>query len=61
MYKMGQQIVAENEHVQSVTYKLPNKHYVPVDMKYIGVDNTTPYVCASLRLVCLLTRESCPR
>ena len=27
-----------------VRYVLPNKHYVPVDMKYIGVDNTTPYV-----------------
>lgn len=25
-------------------YVLPNKHYIPVDMKYIGLDNTTPYV-----------------
>ncbi|KAL6301556.1 uricase [Sparassis latifolia] len=42
LYKMAARIVAENARVQSVTYKLPNKHYVPVDMRYIGLDNTTP-------------------
>ncbi|OBZ73109.1 Uricase [Grifola frondosa] len=42
LYKMAQQIIADNVHVESVTYTLPNKHYVPVDMKYIGVDNLTP-------------------
>ncbi|KAI0773327.1 uricase [Trametes elegans] len=42
LYKMGQRIVRENPHIQSVTYKLPNKHYVPIDMKYIGLDNTSP-------------------
>ncbi|OSX59142.1 hypothetical protein POSPLADRAFT_1041273 [Postia placenta MAD-698-R-SB12] len=42
LYKMAQQIVAENPYVESVTYKLPNKHYVPVDMRYIGIDNLTP-------------------
>ena len=41
---MGQRIIAENAHIASVTYKLPNKHYVPVDLKYIGIDNTSPYV-----------------
>lgn len=41
---MAQRIVSEYANVQSVTYNLPNKHYVPVDMKYIGVDNMTPYV-----------------
>lgn len=41
---MGQRIIAENPHITSVSYKLPNKHYVPVDMKYIGIDNTSPYV-----------------
>ncbi|TBU54785.1 uricase [Dichomitus squalens] len=44
LYKMGQRIIAENPHITSVTYKLPNKHYVPVDLKYIGIDNTSPYV-----------------
>ncbi|THU91377.1 uricase [Dendrothele bispora CBS 962.96] len=42
LYKMAQQIIADNSGIQSVTYTLPNKHYVPVDMKYIGVDNITP-------------------
>jgi urate oxidase len=39
---MGQRVIAENSGVDSVTYKLPNKHYIPVNMGYIGVDNTTP-------------------
>jgi urate oxidase len=39
---MAQRVIAENAGVQDVTYKLPNKHYIPVDMKYIGVDNLTP-------------------
>jgi hypothetical protein len=42
LYKMAQRIIAENAHIQTVTYTLPNKHYIPVDMKYIGVDNLTP-------------------
>ncbi|KAH7910519.1 hypothetical protein BJ138DRAFT_1087529 [Hygrophoropsis aurantiaca] len=42
LYNMAQRVIAENAGVQTVTYKLPNKHYIPVDMKYIGVDNTTP-------------------
>lgn len=44
MFKMGQRVLAENAGVMEVRYELPNKHYIPVDMKYIGVDNTTPYV-----------------
>ncbi|KAI0058785.1 uricase [Artomyces pyxidatus] len=42
LYKMAQRLLAESAEVQSVRYVLPNKHYIPVDMKYIGVDNTTP-------------------
>jgi urate oxidase len=42
LFKMGQRVIAENSGVDSVTYKLPNKHYIPVNMGYIGVDNTTP-------------------
>ncbi|EGN99429.1 hypothetical protein SERLA73DRAFT_182401 [Serpula lacrymans var. lacrymans S7.3] len=42
MFKMGQRVIAENAGVEAVTYALPNKHYIPVEMKYIGVDNTTP-------------------
>lgn len=42
LYKMAQKVIAENAHIASVTYTLPNKHYIAVDMKYIGIDNTTP-------------------
>jgi hypothetical protein len=41
---MAQRIIAENVGVQDVTYSLPNKHYIPVDMRYIGLDNLTPCV-----------------
>lgn len=42
LYKMGQRLIAENEYISTVTYSLPNKHYIPVDMRYIGLDNLTP-------------------
>ncbi|KAH9955445.1 uricase [Russula compacta] len=42
LYKTAQRVLAENAGVESVRYALPNKHYIPVDMRYIGVDNTTP-------------------
>jgi len=42
LYKMGQRLIKENAGVDRATYSLPNKHYIPVDMKYIGIDNTSP-------------------
>ncbi|KAG6847965.1 hypothetical protein H0H93_004580 [Arthromyces matolae] len=39
LYKMAQLVLAQNTSVQSVTYALPNKHYIPVDMRYIGLEN----------------------
>jgi len=42
LYKMGQRLIKENGAVDRATYALPNKHYIPVDMKYIGIDNTSP-------------------
>ncbi|KAG6885313.1 hypothetical protein C0993_003290 [Termitomyces sp. T159_Od127] len=39
---MGQLVLAQNDGVQAVTYILPNKHYIPVDMSYIGIENVTP-------------------
>lgn len=47
---MAQRVLAENAGVESVRYVLPNKHYIPVDMNYIGVDNTTPYVPATFSI-----------
>ena len=43
LYKMGQRLIKENAGVDRATYTLPNKHYIPVDMKYIGIDNTSPF------------------
>ena len=44
---MGERIISENAHVQTVKYSLPNKHYIPVDMRYAGIDNLTPCVFIS--------------
>lgn len=44
LYKMAQRVLAENASVQSVSYSLPNKHYIPVDMRYIGLENLKPCV-----------------
>ncbi|KIK34140.1 hypothetical protein CY34DRAFT_49238, partial [Suillus luteus UH-Slu-Lm8-n1] len=40
LYKMGQRVITENVGVDSIVYKLPNKHYILVNMNYIGVGNT---------------------
>lgn len=43
LYKMGQRLIKENTAMDRAMYTLPNKHYIPVDMKYIGIDNTSPF------------------
>jgi hypothetical protein len=48
LYRMGERVIEENGGVRDVSYVLPNKHYVPVDMRYIGIDNLTPCVVHSL-------------
>ncbi|KAJ3522521.1 hypothetical protein NMY22_g11854 [Coprinellus aureogranulatus] len=59
LYKMGQRVIAENAGIKEVTYTLPNKHYIPVDMKYIGIDNLTPLrLCTSQnRTICQPVRH----
>ncbi|KAG6872885.1 hypothetical protein C0995_005590 [Termitomyces sp. Mi166 len=42
LYKMAQTVLTQNSGVQVVNYSLPNKHYIPVDMRYIGIENVTP-------------------
>ncbi|KAJ7628786.1 hypothetical protein FB45DRAFT_44334 [Roridomyces roridus] len=42
LYRMASTIVAQNPGVNSVSYALPNKHYIPVDMSYLGVENIVP-------------------
>lgn len=50
---MAERIIAENAGIQEVSYALPNKHYIPVDMRYIGIDNLTP--CVSIFLFFLVS------
>ncbi|KAJ7494866.1 hypothetical protein B0H11DRAFT_2003671 [Mycena galericulata] len=42
LFRMAQLIIAQNAQVQTVSYALPNKHYIPVDMSYLGVENLIP-------------------
>ncbi|CAE6515996.1 unnamed protein product [Rhizoctonia solani] len=42
MYKMSQQFIADNATANSISYRLPNKHYIPVPLDYIGLANTKP-------------------
>jgi hypothetical protein len=44
LYTMAQRLLTENAFVRRVTYALPNKHYIPVDMRWAGVDNLSPCV-----------------
>ena len=51
---MATQIVSEHAKVLDITYKLPNKHYIPVDMKYINIDNMTPLSTILLHCICFV-------
>ncbi|KAG8804881.1 hypothetical protein FRC18_007000 [Serendipita sp. 400] len=42
LYKMASDIIRKNPSVSSVSYKLPNKHYIPVDLSYMNLDNLKP-------------------
>lgn len=43
LYKTAEKVLADNALVADITYKLPNKHYIPVDMSYYkGTQNVTP-------------------
>jgi hypothetical protein len=56
LYKMAQRVILENEHVSSVTYTLPNRHYIPVDMAYMGIDNISPLSGFFVSLNCVWIR-----
>lgn len=42
LYKMANRVLAENPSIQTVSYSLPNKHYIPVDLRYIALENLKP-------------------
>lgn len=43
MYRMGSDILADSQNgaVVSVSYALPNKHYIPIDLSWAQIDNTS--------------------
>lgn len=34
LYDMAERIIGDNDLVQNVSYKLPNKHYIPIDLSF---------------------------
>ncbi|KAB5592526.1 Uricase [Ceratobasidium theobromae] len=42
MYKMSQKFIANNSTANSISYRLPNKHYIPVSLDFIGLANSKP-------------------
>ena len=43
LYKTAERVLEENGDVVNITYRLPNKHYIPVDMEYFkGTKNVSP-------------------
>lgn len=42
LFKTAQSFIAASPTVKSITYSLPNKHYIPVDLTYIGLENIRP-------------------
>lgn len=42
LFIMAQRIIADNKSVQSVSYRLPNKHYIPVNLAHVGLENMKP-------------------
>ena len=43
LYKTAEKVLAENKDIVDITYRMPNKHYIPVDMEYFhGTKNVSP-------------------
>lgn len=43
LYRTAEKVLEENKDVGEITYRLPNKHYLPVDMEYFrGMKNVSP-------------------
>jgi len=44
LFKMAQKIIEQNNSVHSVSYSLPNKHYIPVNLSHAQLENLKPSV-----------------
>ncbi|KAG9091910.1 hypothetical protein FS749_016151 [Ceratobasidium sp. UAMH 11750] len=40
MHRMCREVLETNPSVMEVTYRMPNRHYIPVPLDYIGLQNT---------------------
>jgi len=40
MHRMSREVLETNPSVIEVTYRMPNRHYIPVPLDYIGLQNT---------------------
>lgn len=40
MHRMSREVLETNPSVVEVTYRMPNRHYIPVPLDYIGLQNT---------------------
>ncbi|CAE6410368.1 unnamed protein product [Rhizoctonia solani] len=40
MHRMSREVLEQNPTVIEVTYRMPNRHYIPVPLDYIGLQNT---------------------
>lgn len=40
-------MIAGHHRVEKISYVLPNKHYIPVNLDYLGLANMTEYVSLS--------------
>ncbi|KAG8714094.1 hypothetical protein FRC11_009872 [Ceratobasidium sp. 423] len=40
MHRMSREVLGGNPTVVEITYRMPNRHYIPVPLDYIGLQNT---------------------
>lgn len=39
MYRMGEAVLARAPEIAEITFAMPNKHYIPIDLRPFGLDN----------------------
>ncbi|KAF8197777.1 hypothetical protein K438DRAFT_1906119 [Mycena galopus ATCC 62051] len=44
LFLMAQRTIVKNAHVQLASCALPNKHYIAVEINYLGVENVVPFM-----------------
>ena len=39
MYRMGEAVLAAIPEIAEISFAMPNKHYIPIDLKPFGMEN----------------------